>query len=78
MHEETIILFLQFWAFYYSLPIKESDFKLLVASPHQMGVCQEMGKLGLVHRGHAELLPKSPTDATDMDLVVQVLCLNSV
>jgi len=30
-----------------------------------------MGKLGLVHRGHAELLPKSPTDATDMDLVVQ-------
>ena len=36
-----------------------------------------MGKLGLVHRDHAELLPKCPTDATDMDLVVQVLCLNS-
>ena len=37
-----------------------------------------MGKLRLEHIGHAELLPKSPTDATDLDLVIQVICLNSV
>ena len=41
-------------------------------------VCQAIGKLRLEHLGHAELFPSSPTNAADMDLVVQVLCRNSV
>ena len=41
-------------------------------------VCQAIGNLRLEHLGHAELFPSSPKNAADMDLVVQVLCRNSV
>ena len=37
-----------------------------------------MGKLRPEYLGHAELFPTSPTNAADMDLVVQVLCRDSV